>query len=98
MAWYDYNPQRVLQEQQIMTQKFPQFQMLMVDKQLAWIGSLETNRNNTYSIVVKYPDEFPNKEPLVYPIEPIIEAQEASGKYKHQYPDGRLCLYYPGSR
>jgi len=98
--WFRRDPERVLLEKAVMEQYFPQFQLvLLADDRLRWYGPLETNRGNVYKIEVRYPDEFPDKAPLVYPLNPVIEAfQPDSDRYKHQYPDGHLCLYYPGDK
>lgn len=98
--WFELWPERLLLEKQLMEAKFPQFELIYRDGMMRWIGELETNRNNTYLLEIRYPDEFPYKAPLVYPIDPIVEAyiDDTSDRYKHQYPDTRLCLFYPGDK
>ena len=98
--WYQTMPERLLLEKQVMNDKFPQFELFLLDGQLRWLGELVTNRANKYQLEIRYPNDFPYKAPLVYPIEPIIEAYETEGseRYKHQYPDTHLCLYYPGDK
>lgn len=97
-AWFEVNPSRLLLEQQSMNEKFPQFQLFRNGNDLSWVGSLTTNRNNPYLLNVRYPAKFPYEAPQVFPVEPVIQVNDASnpGRYKHQYPDGHLCLYYPG--
>ncbi|HEX2913506.1 MAG TPA: hypothetical protein VH186_22070 [Chloroflexia bacterium] len=96
--WYMENPGRLLIEQQAMASRFPQFQLYNDDGQLYWIGKLETNRNNSYLIKVNYPDQFPSKPPEVFPVDPVVIVDDPKGDLLHQYPDGKLCLYYPGDR
>ncbi|MEI6046714.1 MAG: hypothetical protein WCS37_20360 [Chloroflexota bacterium] len=99
-AWHELDPQRLSFERKAMANKFPSFHMhRMQDGRLAWSGTLQSNRGNAYKILLVYPVQFPYKPPLVYPIEPTIEAFDpGTDKYKHQYPDGHLCLYFPGDR
>jgi hypothetical protein len=98
MAWYEYDPQRLLIERKAMALKFPQFQLLKRDNALCWYGTLESNRGNKYEILVEYPEHFPNMAPSVFPVSPEINSTDQSGQLKHQYPNGKLCLYYPGDR
>jgi hypothetical protein len=98
MAWYDYDPQRVILEQQVMAQRFPHFQLVRRGPALCWVGTLVTNRGNRYSILVEYPEHFPTQAPTVYPLDPVVDSTDLYGQLKHQYPDGKLCLYYPGDR
>ena len=98
--WFRRNPERVLLEKAVMAKSFPQFELiLLADDFLRWFGPLETNRGNVYRLEVRYPDEFPDKAPQVYPLNPVIEAfMPGTNRYKHQYPDGHLCLHYPGDK
>lgn len=99
MSWFNLDPERLLIEQEAMAQKFPQFQMLRLeDDNLGWLGTLTTNRENSYTLLVEYPAAFPDKPPTVKPVEPDFLALDTEGKLKHQYPDGKLCLFYPGDR
>lgn len=97
-AWYELDSARLMVEQQAMQMKFPQFQLYQTNGVLWWRGTLTTNRNNRYVIGVIYPPQFPYKAPQVYPHDPAIQVNDVNnpGRYKHQYPDGHLCLYYPG--
>lgn len=99
-AWYELDPNRLRVERETMKEKFPSFSLSRLkDGRLAWNGALTTNRGRRYEIMLVYPVQFPYKPPIVYPIEPEVYAFEADGtKYKHQYPDGHLCLYFPGDR
>jgi hypothetical protein len=98
--WYELDPQRLVIERKAMQAKFPSFRMHKLDDgRLGWSGVLESNRANRYQILLIYPEQFPYKQPMVYPIDPKVIALELDGdKYKHQYPDLRLCLYFPGDR
>jgi hypothetical protein len=93
-------PERLLLEKREMARRFPQFELYLTDGYLSWVGKLETNRGHSYRLDVRYPDDFPYKAPLVYPIDPPIEAciDEGNTRFKHQYPDGHLCLFYPGDK
>ncbi len=96
--WFEVNRARLLQERQVMAEKFPQFQLFLNGEVLSWVGDLTSNRGNRYVVQVVYPAQFPYKAPLVYPQDPVIQVNDMQnpGRYKHQYPDGHLCLYYPG--
>lgn len=98
--WHVSNPARLLVEKRAMAQKFPDFQLQRDNDQLVWVGSLTTNRNNSYQIAVYYPDTFPNLPPKIYPINPAITAWQnrATGELQHQYNDGSLCLFHPNDR
>jgi hypothetical protein len=98
MAWYEYDPQRLLIERKAMALKFPQFKLLKRENALCWFGALESNRGNKYEILVEYPEHFPNLAPAVFPVSPEVNSTDLTGQLKHQYPDGKLCLYYPGDR
>ena len=90
--WYQRDPQRLVLEQQIMGMKYPQFVLKKDGVTLYWIGRLQTNSGNFYEIAVEYPDNFPEAEPAVVPISPEIRSP------RHQFRDGRLCLFYPADR
>ncbi|NJL54012.1 hypothetical protein HC928_01825 [bacterium] len=96
--WYQSDPARLIIEKRAMEARFPQFRLIQDGQKLTWIGKLESNRDNTYEIAVVYPDNFPIKPPDVYPIDPIITVWKdaQAGHLKHQYNDGKLCLYFPG--
>lgn len=96
--WYESNPARLLLERQAMQTRFPEFRLVRDGKQLAWQGTLQSNRGNTYTIAIYYPDDFPASPPKVYPIEPSITVYKDAKYYMHQYNDGSLCLFYPGDR
>ncbi len=98
--WHELDPRRLVFERNMMTEKFPSFRMhRLQDGRLAWSGTLESNRGNQYQILLVYPEQFPWKPPMVYPVNPPIRAVEQEGnKFKHQYPDGHLCLYFPADR
>ena len=99
-SWFELDPRRLTIERDAMGTKFPSFKLnRLPDGRLAWQGNLQSNRGNTYQIMIIYPETFPYKEPQVFPINPIVRAMDVDGKkFKHQYPDGHLCLYYPGDR
>jgi len=80
--------------------RYPKFVLRKLDDgRLAWIGTLTTNKGNEYSIAVVYPNDFPNSPPSVFPIDPQLEVVDVGGqRYKHQWADGHLCLYYPSDR
>ena len=95
--WYEQDKARLLMEQRVMAEKFPKFRIFRDDTFLCWLGQLRSNRGNVYDILVRYPHEFPFKAPLVYPEAPRLRViNPFTGKLKHQYPDGHLCLYFPG--
>lgn len=100
--WFETNQARVLLEQKAMEMRFPQFRLMRDNKEhkLLWRGTLDSNGGNHYEIALIYPDDFPHKPPDVYPVDPVITVwkDEETGRLKHQYNDGRLCLYYPGDR
>lgn len=98
--WYEYDPVRLVIEQKAMQARYPKFVLRKLDDgRLAWMGALTSNTNKCYQIVVIYPHNFPNRPPDVYPIDPVIEVVDVGGtRYKHQYADGHLCLYYPDDR
>ena len=98
--WYETNPARLIKEQRIMETRFPQFQLVRDDRQLVWVGTIETNRGNRYEIALYYPDDFPARPPKVYPINPPISSWEdrTAGRLKHQWNDGSLCLDYPSDK
>lgn len=100
--WYELNPARLLLEKKAMEARFPGFLLVRVEKtnRLAWRGTLQTNRGNSYEIALVYPDDFPAHPPKAYPITPPIEVwKDAEQRWlKHQYRDGEFCLYYPQDR
>jgi ubiquitin-protein ligase len=97
--WYETLPGRLLIEKQAMQKCFPQFELVKDEEQLAWVGTLESNRNNQYEIAVMYPYDFPSEPPKVYPLNPPVQVfDERTLRTRHQYPDGHLCLYYPQDR
>jgi ubiquitin-protein ligase len=98
--WYEYDPVRLVIEKKAMEERYPKFTLHKLDDdRLAWMGTLTSNSNTRYQIAVVYPHNFPNSPPEVYPIDPVIEVVDVCGKkYKHQFSDGHLCLYYPADR
>ena len=98
--WYETVPARLVLEKQAMSTRFPGFVLRKLDDgRLAWLGTLETNRDNQYEVAVVYPYNFPREVPLVFPIDPPIKVwDERQFRQRHQYPDGHLCLYYPSDR
>ena len=90
--WYQTDPSRLVLEQQIMSTKYPQFVLKKDGVTLYWIGTLQTNNGGIYEVAVDYPDDFPENEPAVVPINPPIVSP------RHQFRDGRLCLFYPADR
>jgi len=98
--WYEHDPVRLVVERQAMQSRYPRFVMRKLrDGKLAWHGTLISNSGTAYEIAVIYPDNFPNSPPNVFPVEPVLEVVDVDGqRYKHQYSDGHLCLYYPSDR
>lgn len=98
--WYDLDPVRLVTEQSAMQRRFPQFKLLRRGRELYWDGVLVSNHNNAYRIAVKYPDDYPARPPLVFPLDPVIEIfhDEEKGVLQHQYNDGSLCLFHPNDR
>lgn len=99
-SWYRSNPARVVIEQRAMRARFPQFELREDRGQLLWLGTLTTNRGNSYQVAVYYPDDYPNSEPKVFPIEPAITVwkDQRKGLLMHQFRDGSLCLFHPDDR
>jgi len=98
LTWYEKDPTRLTIEKRAMVTRFPGFELRKLDDdRLVWLGNLTTNSGEQYKIAVIYPDNFPNASPKVYPIEPTIEVIDVEGNsLRYQYPDGSLCLHYPG--
>lgn len=98
--WYQTNPARLVIERTAMEHRFPQFQLVRDGEILVWIGTLRSNRGNTYEIALYYPNDFPASVPNVFPIDPPITVwkDQKAGHLKHQYNDGHLCLYEPNDR
>jgi len=98
--WYEHDPIRLVIEKKAMQERYPRFTLRKLDDgRLAWLGTLTSNTGNQYLIALLYPHNFPNSPPEVYPIDPAIEVVDVGGRrYKHQYADGHLCLYYPADR
>jgi hypothetical protein len=98
--WYETNPGRLLLEKKAMEERFPQFQLVRDGDQLVWVGTLTSNRDNTYEIALYYPGDFPAAAPKVYPINPAITSwkDQRTGELQHQWNDGSLCLYNPDDR
>lgn len=98
--WYESDPVRLLMEKNAMRERFSRFTLHKLDDgRLAWVGRLTTNNEHRYEIAVIYPPNFPNSPPEVFPIDPVIQVVDQSGRrLKHQYADGHLCLYYPADR
>ncbi len=78
-----------------MRKHFPQFSLHTGDGSLPfapkgtvfWGGYLRTNNDQTYSVAVTYPVNFPDGSIRAY-------VQELMGvNTPHKYNDGRLCLY-----
>ena len=98
--WYEHDPIRLAVEKKAMERRYPQFKLLKLsDGRLAWVGTLTSNTEERYKICVRYPYDFPNSPPKVFPIDPAIEVVDAGGRrLMHQWSDGHLCLYYPADR
>ncbi|MCX6021104.1 MAG: hypothetical protein NTZ05_05140 [Chloroflexi bacterium] len=89
--------QRLLVEQQAMSERFPHFRLRDMGDFLGWSGTLTTPRGTVYRVLVQYPPSFPDAPPVVFPVEPAVEAVDDDGvNLVHQYGDGHLCLYFPG--
>jgi len=100
LPWYEANPARLLLEKRAMETHFPNFQLVRERDRLVWRGTLQSNGGKRYTIALYYPDNFPSAPPDVFPIDPVVALwrELPGGTLKHQYSDGRLCLYYPGDR
>ncbi len=98
--WYETDPVRLLMEKNAMQERFPHFTLHKLDDgRLTWQGTLTSNNGNRYTILAIYPPNFPNSPPEVFPVDPVIQVIDTSGRrLKHQYADGHLCLYYPADR
>jgi hypothetical protein len=99
-VWYELDPPRLVQERDAMHARFPQFRLRRSGRTLYWDGQLTSNGGETYRIVIRYPDSFPDLPPKVFPIDPDIIAlhNEATLELKHQFSDGSLCLFHPNDR
>lgn len=91
--WWDQNSGRVLEEEKVMEDLFPDFELRELDDSLAWRGTLRSNRGNRYEVAVVYPEHYPNpdKAPEAFILDPDIKRSET----KHLWPNGRLCLFHP---
>jgi ubiquitin-protein ligase len=60
---------------------------------LYWLGTvtlnLSTLREQTHSIKILYPPDYPSRPAEAYVLSPNIYSE------KHQYEDGQLCLFNP---
>ncbi|NNJ11785.1 hypothetical protein EKD04_015740 [Chloroflexales bacterium ZM16-3] len=99
-VWYESDPPRLVQERDAMQARFQQFRLRRSGRTLYWDGHLTSNSGETYRIVIRYPDNFPDLPPKVFPIEPDILTlhNEATRELKHQFSDGSLCLFHPHDR
>ena len=100
MSWWQTQPNRLLTEQKIISQKFPQFKLgqaaedkkingmsVVKEGQKYWIGDLKTISGNPYTVLIVYPDHYPGREIRSYVIKPTLPVSN------HMYGDGHLCLY-----
>jgi ubiquitin-protein ligase len=88
-SWYEQKPARLRQEQEAMKTRFPSFSLVRGDDgKLGWVGTLTSNRNHKYKVLIDYPDNFPHEEPSAYILSPRFTSQ-------HMWKDGHLCLMYP---
>lgn len=90
-SWYNSNPARLVEEENAMQSRFPNFQLHQLPAGLAWAGWLKPKSSATsYKVSLVYPDDFPYSPPKAFVIEPEVDSP------KHQFRDGSLCLMYPG--
>jgi hypothetical protein len=95
--WWDENPGRLVREEAVMEDRFPQFELHELDDgSLAWKGAIKSNNGNRYEVVINYPDRYPNpsKAPKAFIVEPRVDMTDT----KHMWPDGHLCLFKPSDR
>lgn len=98
--WYTNDPARLVLEQRVMKERFPQFELRRDGNQLVWFGTLESNSNQPYEMALYYPDNFPAEPPKIFPITPALTVwkDEQNHVLKHQFNDGSLCLFHPRDR
>lgn len=81
MDWRKYHkylkPQRLLLEQAVVKQEFPQFKLEQFsDGSLAWTGRLKTVFGNTYRVRIAYSKNYPFNEPEIYILDPPIKSPQ----------------------
>lgn len=82
---------RLRLEKEVMEEKFPQFRLKRInDGRLGWMGTITTNSQNAYDIMILYGEDYPYNAPECYVINPKIPESTP-----HMYSNNRLCLYYP---
>jgi len=98
--WYERFPARLVLEKETMAEKFPQFQLFR-DREtlrLYWDGTLTSNSNSKYQVLVEYQNDFPDTLPKAFPVNPEIEIWRDERWRMHQYSDRSLCLFHPNDR
>ena len=80
---------RLLAEQELMTERFPQFVLTERDGgSLAWTGIIEPVQGHEFVVSIRYPNRYPYKEPKVFVDEPSLRSGAP-----HRYLDGSLCVH-----
>jgi hypothetical protein len=92
---------RVRQDAELMAVKFPRFRLVQakadvtyhgrtaaVAGQLHWLGRFRVHSGNLYTVVLAYPDGYPQAPMACHVIDPALPPLTP-----HRYADGHLCLY-----
>lgn len=100
-SWIMRNTHRYQQELASLRREYPAAQIVKArntsrfctkcsgsgsNEHLAVIASFATQFGHTYTAILVYPCDFPNRIPAVFPLRPLRNGTP------HQFSDGRLCL------
>jgi hypothetical protein len=90
-VWYE-DPkwqQRVLIEQEIMRERFPNFRLVRTEgRALQWVGLVEPVEGTRFLITVRYPEQFPYLPPRLFVEDPPLRRGSP-----HRYGDGSICIH-----
>ena len=71
----------------LVEERFPQFTLKrLTDGTYGFLGKLKTTSGHTYDLLFQIPNNYPNTQPIVFPVSPKILCDI------HMYPDNSLCL------
>ena len=78
---------RLEAEYRLVKSRFPQFKLKKLrNDSFAFTGTLKTNRNNNYEILIILDSNYPTIMPKVYIISPDVKCD------RHMFNDDQLCL------
>lgn len=92
--WWAERPERLKKEEFAVDENFPQFTFGKHDGRMFCDGDLTTSSHkhdsfeNTYHVVIAYPDNYPFDPPMPYVVNPDLEQYNPP----HMYRDGELCV------